>query len=147
MYKFVADDMLGKLAKYLRLLGYDATYLRHSQDKELVKIALDENRIILTRDRELSRIKKVKSVLIKSTATKKQLEEVKKALKIVPNKKNMFTRCSECNTETKIMKKDAIKDMIPHLVYEMYEEFRHCPKCNRVYWPGSHYGRILKEIT
>ena len=147
MYKFVADDMLGKLAKYLRLLGYDTTYLRHSQDKELVKIALDENRIILTRDRELSRIKKVKSVLLKSTATKKQLEEVKKALKIVANKKNMFSRCSECNAGTKIMKKEAIKNLIPPLVYEMYEEFSHCPKCNRVYWPGSHYGRILKEIT
>lgn len=143
--KFVADIMVGKLARYLRMTGKDVLYENNYSDEEILKIAKIENRIILTRDTLMLERKEcknniIKSVLIKDDNLIKQLQQLKKDLKIAlkPN----LIRCLDCNTLLKNVKKEEILNKVPPYVYKTQQFFLYCPRCNKYYWRGTHYENI-----
>ncbi len=141
--KFLADHMLGKLAKYLRFMGYDTYYPSGDMsDEEIIEIAQREGRIILTRDRELAA--RANGIYIESDDYREQLRFLVEKFGLSDD--NLLTRCSVCNEPLVPVEKEKIRGRVPEYVYENHDEFYLCPKCNRVYWYGSHTERIEKEI-
>jgi uncharacterized protein with PIN domain len=136
--QFIADVMLGRLAKRLRLLGFDVLYGRTLDDDEIIRISLEEGRIVLTRDRGLAgRPLASNHFFINSDAVQDQLAEV---LARFPADRSAppLTRCSACNTTLTSLARHDARDLVPSHVYENHEVFTQCPECGRVYWTGSH---------
>jgi len=144
--KFIADDMLGKLAKRLRMMGLDVAYPGTSADSLLLRLSREQDRVLLTRDTELVKVRGARALLIHSKILKEQIQEVlqNSNLKIIPER--MFSRCTICNGELKKIDKETIKSKIPPLVYKTFNDFTCCPACDKVYWKGTHYQRMLNEI-
>jgi len=139
--RFVADTMLGRLARWLRLLGFDVLYPKDLDDKELLKFA--DERIVLTRDKELG--KKENVFLIKSVNIDEQLKQVINELKL--EIKAPLSRCSVCNHLLVESDKKSVENLVPERVYNNHNTFWRCPDCNRVYWKGSHYDKIMKNVN
>jgi uncharacterized protein with PIN domain len=142
--KFLADTMLGRLAKWLRLLGYDTAYHPELDDAALARLARAEQRILLTRDVELTRRRGLQCVLIESDKAAEQLAQVFRELRL--HAREAFTRCAECNVRLKPIAKDAVRDQVPPYVWETQTRFLQCPCCHRVYWRGTHWSRITAQL-
>ena len=143
--RFVLDQHLGRLAAYLRMLGLDVLHSVPSPDAELAAISSGEDRVLLTRDVGLLKRKEVRrGYFVRTTDPRAQLMEVARrfclAGEIAP-----FTRCVVCNRPLERVDKAEVLDLLPLRTAELYEEFRRCPGCGRVYWKGSHYDR-MKEL-
>lgn len=144
--KFVVDSMLGKLAKWLRILGYDTLYVTYADcDKDLIELAEAEDRILLTRDTALARSWLVPTLLIKSEKIDEQIIQVSRRFNL-DMEKYLLSRCPKCNITLTPIKKEKIKDKVPLLVYDTYKEFWRCKGCKRVYWTGTHWENIKKKI-
>lgn len=144
--KFAVDCMLGKLAKWLRILGFDTVYFSRINDDELLALAGQDNRILLTRDYRLSLKAAPKCQLfIKSDSWQEQLIQVMEELDL-KNMINPYSRCLECNTPLKAILREAVKQLVPAYVYEQAKEFSICPKCSRVYWRGTHFQDMDSKI-
>jgi uncharacterized protein with PIN domain len=144
--KFIADVMVGKLARWLRILGFDVAYSNKFEDDELLRIAERENRIILTRDRGLvSRRMSTKCLLIASDNYKEQVREVIAKLNL--EHFEIFSRCIECNAELQQVDKEDVFERVPPFVYLTQERFAICSSCRRVYWHGTHAAQILKQLS
>ncbi|MEM3833638.1 MAG: Mut7-C RNAse domain-containing protein [Thermoprotei archaeon] len=147
--KFLTDGMLGKLTRFLRILGFDTIYFRGTNDNELLTISQKDNRILITRDRELHQraIKmNIKSILITETSLKNQLLQIVSKLNISLDLDTAETRCPLCNTKLEHISKYEIKNKIPEKIFASHEEFWICKKCNKIYWMGSHWKSINKTI-
>ena len=147
--KFVVDHMLGRLAKWLRILGFDTLYFRDTPDDALVEAALNENRILLTRDGPLSKRLPLKScVFIHHQRYHDQIKEILDVLNIQPDETQIFSRCTNCNSPLRTIEKEAVRTKVPPGVFEHQETYWHCEKCDKVYWKGTHFEKsvgILKE--
>lgn len=145
--KFIADAMLGRLARWLRFLGYDTLYYPHIPDNVLIGIALKEDRIILTRDTRLVKSKSLKSfILISSENTEKQLEEVLNILK--PERIKFMSRCLVCNgIISDVIDKELIRELVPEYVYLNNNKFYRCNQCSKIYWEGSHTKNFINKIN
>jgi len=139
--KFVADIMLGRLARWMRLLGFDVLYPDTSDDKELLKFA--DERIILTRDKDLGKKKNV--LLIKSVNVNEQLKQVVNELNLKISRP--LSRCSVCNQILAEVEKSSVKALVPERIYNNHDTFWRCPDCNRIYWKGSHYDKIMDTVS
>lgn len=139
--RFICDFMLGRLAKWLRLLGFDTAYYRNADGKTIINRSKKEGRIILTRSKILSE-KFEDLILIESENLMDQLEQITRSVKI----KSPFSRCPLCNIETKEVRKETIKEDVPPYVFEIHNDFKRCPECGRVFWKGTHYKEIKKVI-
>ncbi|MEN2985393.1 MAG: Mut7-C RNAse domain-containing protein [Thermodesulfovibrionaceae bacterium] len=143
--KFVADVMLGSLSRWLRLFGFDTLYFNNSIDKELIKISLQQNRILLTKDNALARCKLLKKVLlIKSEEIKDQIKEVLKYTGISKLFLSLPPRCPVCNGETKIIDRGEIDSEVPEYIFFTKDFYRKCKQCGKIYWYGSHMDSIEK---
>ena len=146
--KLLCDQMLGTLAKWLRILGFDTFYAQNEMtDDALLEIAKKEKRIIITRDKELTfRAKKqlIPTVEMQEIDLIEQIRKIIKENKIDENK--FLSRCSVCNTKLHSISKDMVYGKVPPKVFETKERFWHCPTCNRYYWMGSHYDDMIKRI-
>jgi len=142
--RFLADEMLGRLAKWLRMLGYDTLYHQHLGDNELARLARAEGRLILTRDTKLARRRGVRCLLIKSELIEEQLPQVVNDLGLVPA--NPFSRCAVCNTPLEEIKRSAAKERVPPYVFRTQERFKLCPQCGRIYWRGTHWEGMKERI-
>lgn len=142
--KFLADNMLGRLATWLRLLGYDTLYLPESDDAELARVARAEDRLLLTRDVELTRRRGIHPLLIESDKVEEQLLQVFRNSKLTAQ--HAFSRCARCNVPLDPVSKEAVRSHLPPYVLESQERFLRCPHCQRVYWRGTHWARILARI-
>jgi hypothetical protein len=138
--KFIADVMLGRLAKRLRLLGFDVLYGSSLDDNELIRLSLEQDRVILTRDAALAaRPLAANHLFIKSERIRDQLHQV---LSAFPAEALPLTRCSRCNEPLRRMAKQDIADLVPSHVFETQEEFFKCEACGRIYWRGTHVKRM-----
>ena len=141
-YCFVAERTLGKLAKWLRILGFDTFYAPDFSEKQLMGV--DKKRILLTRtqrirDGNLSE----KCIFIAPNDPFEQLREVIQALGITQKDIRPFSRCIRCNASIRRIQKDAVQKMVPEYVWETHDTFRICVACQRIYWAGSHTRRSL----
>ncbi|MCD6573754.1 MAG: Mut7-C RNAse domain-containing protein [Thermoplasmata archaeon] len=137
--------MLGSMAKWLRILGYDTKYVKNMKDEEIAKIAREEERILLTRDKKLAS-KFKNSIYLENNGLKNQLRRIIKELALEIDDKNLLTRCIICNEKIEKIDKEKVKGMVPEHVYESHEEFYICPKCKRIYWIGTHFKNMKKFI-
>lgn len=145
-YRFVLDVHLGKLAAYLRLLGFDALLPDDHDDANLARIARDEGRILLTRDRGLLKRSMVTyGYCPRSTDSRQQLVEVLRRFDLF-GKIDPFQRCLRCNGRLEPVDKDAVADRLPPRTREHYDEFRQCRSCGQVYWQGAHYERLRRFV-
>ena len=142
--RFVIDGMLGSLARWLRLLGYDADYDNRRDDAELVRLARAENRVLLTRDRELATRRGVQALFIVSQVLDEQLAQVTAAFPRAAE--SGLARCSVCNTILVPATPEELAGRLPAYVLHQYHDFRRCPGCDRVYWPGSHWQAMQARL-
>jgi hypothetical protein len=144
--KFVADVQLGRLTKYLRMIGLDVLYKNNFDDDEIVSISLKEKRAILTKDRGiLKRNEVTHGYWIRATKAEAQAKEVLERFNLQKEIKE-FSRCIECNEILEPIKKEKIINELPPKVAKLQNEFYKCPSCNKFYWKGSHYLRMLKFV-
>jgi hypothetical protein len=138
--------MLGRLARWLRILGYDTRYEAHVEDAALVQRALEEERVILTRDRALPEEFRVAALfLVEAERPEEQLRELVTRFQL-DTEGRLFTRCSRCNSLLEPASRDQIAARVPARVLGDHQRFQRCPGCGRVYWEGSHVERIRRAI-
>lgn len=141
--QFVLDVHLGRLAAYLRLLGFDCLYGNDLEDAEIVSISSSQNRTVLTRDRGLlKRSEVIHGYWVRGTEPRRQLLEVLWRFDLAPTV-CLFRRCLMCNTILEPVDKHKVASRIPQRAAELFHDFHACPNCGRVYWKGSHYRRML----
>jgi uncharacterized protein with PIN domain len=143
-YSFVVDAMLGTLAKWLRILGYDAAYDPGLDDYQLMRLARAEDRVLLTRDRELARRRGIQTLLIRSEVLEEQLRQLRSELDLQPAAS--FSRCPVCNELLASLDREAARSRVPAYVARTQERFRLCPGCGRVYWRGSHWQQMEERL-
>lgn len=144
---FILDVHLGKLARYLRLCGFDTLYETGYSDDEIINLSLLQNRIIVTRDKKLLSNKKVThGIRIRSQYPESQLKEVFDRLDL-KNSAKPFTICIECNGPLAEVRKEEILDRLPLRTREFYNEFKLCRNCGHIYWEGSHFKRMKEFIS
>ena len=144
---FIADVMVGRLARWLRVLGIDVIYSNTLQDDTIMRIALTERRIILTRDVAFAaRCSKAYRVLfIEHNDWQSQLRQVVKAYGLKDFK--VLSRCIECNSSLDVVDKESIAERVPSYVYKTQDRFSHCRSCDRIYWKGTHVDAILQQLS
>lgn len=144
--KFVLDVHLGKLAAYLRMLGFDAFYRSCLADPELARIASEQHRILLTRDRGLLKHSSVThGYWLRETDSRRQAAEIVLRFDLA-RRIRPFTRCMACNGRLRPAAKNEVLHQIPPRTAELYDDFQRCYECGRVYWKGSHHARMLRWI-
>jgi hypothetical protein len=145
---FICDDNLGKLARLLRLGGYDTHFEPNIDNKSLIGVALDEGRIILTRDRELIENSLVREfLLITEDNWPEQLARVRDRYGIRFIRSKMLTRCLIDNTVTEKIPKNEVKDRVYPYTFENFDDFRICPACERTYWAGTHVMAMTRGLS
>ncbi|HLB25648.1 MAG TPA: Mut7-C RNAse domain-containing protein [Nitrospirota bacterium] len=145
--KFAADAMLGKLARWLRLMGYDTFYLRDIGDDELLRVAHEEGRLLITRDTRLvKRLRPGEYLFIRDNAPLEQVRQAVGELGLKVGEEALFSRCTLCNEPLADAEKESVLGMVPEYTYNRVESFRSCASCGRVYWPGTHAGRVLERL-
>jgi uncharacterized protein with PIN domain/sulfur carrier protein ThiS len=143
---FVLDNHLGRLASYLRLLGFDVLYQNNYQDDELVRIAAQEERILLSRDRRLLMRKVIQyGYCVRHLEPRQQLTEVIERFGLSDQLKP-FNRCLRCNHPLEPVAKEVVLDRLEPLTRLYFEEFHICPACQQIYWKGSHYEHMQALI-
>ncbi|MBC8386041.1 MAG: Mut7-C RNAse domain-containing protein [Candidatus Cloacimonetes bacterium] len=143
--KFILSENLNRLAKWLRILGYDAVLYKSVHFNTMVRLAIKENRIFLTRSKKIVNSSlKFSRLLIKSDDHSEQLNELSELLEY--KEEEIFSRCILCNKELYEIQKEKISHLIPKFVYETYSEFKICRKCGRIFWRGTHYQEMKNRL-
>lgn len=151
---FIVDSNAGKLARWLRMMGYDALFFNDIEDGRLVDMAMKEGRVVVTRDTQIAKRRvatngSLRVILTRDDDPRRQLLQVMKELSL-DSRQTQFTRCLECNRRLKPRSKEEVKDLVPPYVFSTQAQYMQCPSCNRVYWQGTHWQRMkndLEEIT
>jgi uncharacterized protein with PIN domain len=149
--KFIADNNVGRLARWLRLIGYDTLLFKQKDDARMIKIALRENRVILTKDAQFMKRRLVTSGTLKALHIKQdnpqvQIREVVETLSLSYDCKP-FSRCLECNQALVARDREDVKDLIPVRVCETQTQYTQCPACHRIYWQGTHWQSMGKKLS
>jgi uncharacterized protein with PIN domain len=155
--KFIADSMVGRLARWLRLLGQDTLYFPSIEDRRLIKIAREENRILLTRDTRLVKMKGLHNfLLLRENDPFKQLKTVITTFDLVPYEqlsKDGFevhpcihSRCSLCNSPLEDVPLEQARPFVPDYVYRTSDAMKKCSQCNKFYWQGTHREKLRKKL-
>jgi len=148
--RFIVDANVGRLARWLRIMGYDALFINDIDDRQLVAIGLKERRVVLTRDTQIMQRRvvnngRLEALLIRGDDTRDQLRQVVKAVNL-DCEERQFTRCLECNQPLTRRRKEEVKDLVPPYVFQTQSRFVECPSCHRVYWRGTHWQRMKSEL-
>ncbi len=139
----LVDAMLGRLARWLRLMGYDATYYRTGSDEELAREARAQGRLILTRDHQLAGRRGLWALLVEAEKIDDQIAEVRGVLGGEPEP---FSRCPECNGRLADLSREAARGLVPPYVWHTQKAFKRCPDCGRVYWRGTHWPALQERL-
>jgi uncharacterized protein with PIN domain len=142
MMRFLADHMLGTLAKWLRLLGFDTLYPTVLDDDELIRISSEKARIILTRDKNLA--SRSNALYIESDQLDEQVKQVFRSFNLKVD--DALSRCSLCNESIMEVEKWSVSSDVPEAIFFYHDEFWKCTKCNKIYWKGSHWKEIMGKV-
>lgn len=143
--RLLADAMLGRLAKWLRILGYDTAYLADTDDFAVIRLARAEDRLILTRDRELAQRPGVSTLLVESDSLEDQLCQMRDAVGPPPG--DGMPRCPVCNQVLIPASAELVAARVPPYVRKTQRRFSMCGACERIYWRGTHWMRMHALIT
>jgi len=146
--KFIADRMLGKLAKELRMLGYDTLYYRGEDVYPLIRLARQQGRVLLTRSTKLVP-KRPEDLILRITEDDPilQLKELFQKGTIELDEGKVFSRCLLCNTLLDPISQKEVEGKVPDFIFHQQKEFFRCPQCQRIYWPGSHQENMQRRMT
>jgi hypothetical protein len=147
--KFITDGMLGKLTRWLRILGQDVEYSKSLDDKKLIEMAKKERRTLLTRDLKLyqqAMMQGVNAVLIEATTEPEKLADLARRFNFNLEVDVTVSRCPKCNTKIRSVPKNMVINKVPKTTSTYYNEFWECPGCGQVYWQGAHWKRIEKTL-
>lgn len=147
--EFIADGMLGKLTRWLRILGHNVKYSNKLDDAQLIIIAKKERRILLTRDLELyqqATAKGVDAFYLEGNTEAEKLAHLAQRFSIELDVDMTTSRCPKCNTQVKPIPKEKVADKIEKSTFAYYDEFWGCPKCGQIYWQGAHWTKIRKTL-
>jgi uncharacterized protein with PIN domain len=147
--KFIADGMLGKLTRWLRMLGQDVQYSNKLDDDELIVMAKKEHRILLTRDVELYQravARGIDAFYIEGQTEAAKLAELAKRFDVPLEIDLKRSRCPRCNTKIRPTPKEKLAGKVEKNTFIYYNEFWKCPRCGHIYWQGAHWGRILATL-
>ena len=148
--KFIVHNNVGKLAKWLRIMGYDALLFSGEDDGRMVKVALAQNRVILTKDTQIIKRRlvtsgRLKAILIEDDNIGAQLHQVVEALNLDYHF-SPFSICLECNQRLIEKDKDAVREVVPPYVFKTQRLYMECPSCHRIYWRGTHWQAMNREL-
>ena len=148
--KFIVDNNVGRLAKWLRMMGYDALLFTEEDDGKMVKVALAQNRVILTKDRQIMRRRlvtsgRIKAILVEYDNPKAQLQQVVGDLDL-DYQFRPFSICLECNQSLVERGKEEVRDLVPPHVFETQSLYMECPSCHRIYWRGTHWQAMSEDL-
>ena len=143
--RFAADRMLGRLVKWLRVLGCDVIYGPHLSGYGLIRAARADGRLILTRDRRLKQKQPPEFIFIESDHYRDQLRQVVRQCGLEIGGK-LFTRCLACNSSLQFRPKESVKQLVPAYVFATQEEFSWCSQCRRIFWPATHQRNMVEEL-
>lgn len=147
--RFIVDVNVGRLATWLRVMGYDTVFRDPVEDNELVRIALRGGRVIVTRDgglakRRLATTGRIRVVLVWDDDLRSQLVQVRRELNL--DERSGFSRCVRCNEPLSQRSRESVEGLVPPYVYRTQDSFMGCPLCGRVYWRGTHWNNMCKEL-
>ncbi len=143
--RLLADAMLGRLARWLRALGYDTLYDSRLNDRDLARLARTEGRLLLTRDHQLAGSMGLRAVLVQSDRLVGQLSQV---LPLLPTPLAApFGRCVACNGRLEEVDRDSVQARVPEYIWETQQDFALCRQCGRIYWRGSHWEHIRRHLA
>ena len=148
--KFIVDHNVGKLSKWLRMMGYDTLFFEGSDDSQMVRVALDEGRVILTRDTQIMKrwvvtTGRLKAILIESDKPEEQIRQVIETLNL-DCQFRPFALCLECNETLEDRSGQEVKDRVPPYVYQTQSKYVECPACHRIYWRGTHWQAMTEKL-
>jgi len=148
--RFIIDQNVGKLAKWLRMMGYDSLFFTGEDDSQMVRQALAENRILLTRDTGIMKRRvvtsgRLKAILMESEEPEQQMRQLTADIDINSGARP-FTICLECNQQLIDRKPGEVKDRVPPHVYKTQTQYMECPECRRIYWRGTHWKAMLNKL-
>ena len=148
--RFIVDTNVGRLARWLRMMGYDALFINEIDDRQLVAIGLKERRVVLTRDTQIMQRRvvtngRLEALLVRGDYIKDQLRQVVRTMNL-DCEERQFTRCLECNQPLTRRRKEEVKDLVPPYVFQTQSRFVECPSCHRIYWRGTHWQRMKREL-
>lgn len=145
--RFLVDAMLGSLARWLRILGFDAAYDAALDDAELVELALTEDRVLLTRDRRLVLRRRARNhILIEPDGVENQLRQVLDTLSLEVGGAEVWGRCLRCNRALEHLPPEEARPRVPPFVARTQERFRRCPECGRIYWRATHIAGMAERL-
>lgn len=144
--KFIVDEMLGRLAKWMRIIGLDTVYSKSISDYALLHAAAKERRFIITKDTHLKDKTKLPLLLIRKDRYGDQLKEVLKALDLRVNSSKVFSRCLECNSTFAEVGPDKVKGKVPPYVFKTKRSFYKCGICGKIFWSGTHYSNTIESL-
>lgn len=146
--KFIVDKMLGRLAVWLRILGYDTQLHQGSDRHDLIWRSLKENRVIITRDTHITHRHVLRFIFIKSDFIREQIKQLLQnyPAQIQLIKKRLFTRCTLCNTLLAEISREQVQRRVAPYIYNSTEKFAYCQKCDKIYWHGTHWEKLLKDL-
>ena len=146
--KFITDRTLGKLARKLRALGFDTVYWGGGKLEEAAKEAAAEGRVLLTRSRRVQeRGEGFQVLVVEANDPEGQIHQVLSDLQLRPAADRIFSRCLICNEVLLPVPKGEVEGRVPDFIYRSYDSFHICPRCRRIYWPGTHFQRMKKEMA
>lgn len=148
--KFVVDNNVGKLARWLRMMGYDAAFFSGSDDSAMIATARAQGRVILTRDtrimkRRLITSGRLRAILITSDEPEQQIKQVRDALNL-ELKFRPFSLCLECNQPLVERSREQVKERVPPYVFKTQDKYMECPACHRLYWRGTHWQAMTRRL-
>jgi len=148
--KFIVDVNVGKLVHWLRMMGYDALLFDGEDDGQMLRIALEQERVILTKDSQFLKRRlitggKVKALFVGGDDSERQIKHVVETLHL-DYQHSPFTLCLIDNHPLVSIAKEHIKDRVPAHVYKTQEQYMECPSCHRVYWQGTHWEAMVREL-
>ncbi|MBM4446645.1 MAG: hypothetical protein FJ023_04740 [Chloroflexi bacterium] len=148
--KFIVDNNVGKLGKWLRIMGYDTLLFTEEDDGKMVKVALAQDRVILTKDTQIMRRRlvtsgRLKAILIEDDDSKAQLQQIVGTLSL-DYQFRPFSICLECNEDLIERDRDEVRDLVPPYVFNTQNLYMECPSCHRIYWRGTHWQAMSREL-
>ncbi len=145
--KFIADRTLGKLVKWLRILGYDTVYWRSDDLERLFRRAQGDERTLITKDTKTYRRRgALETLLIREDNPFLQLQTVVRHLQLPIHEEQLFSRCLACNTPLEEVDPEEVRDEVPEYIFHTHQEFSRCSSCRKVYWVGTHYEQMTRVV-